>query len=590
MDIKIRFKAIFLSFLAFGLIIFTIFGLGIADFNNPYDFDLVQLDTGWTICRDGEQHPIENLSNANIDLANKGDIITLSTVLPTDININQACLEFRSILSTVDVYLDGKLIYSIGHNYVSEGKMVPKFHNFIPLPDDFEGKNLEITFTAQEDNAFSGFSDILLGHYKDIANKLLQPNRLAIIIGVFLCILGFILLVISPILFFSEYHDFSIFFSANISLFMGAYILCFNNIFWYLSNQPALYTLLEYLSLYLVPPSIIGFILTTGQIYHKKSTNIIFVIDISFVVITLILHITNIAHICHFITIYHFLFMSEGIFILASLLLVIYEEIKTRGKESATTMSTTMLVIGLIFFLFCALIDIAKFNLFKYGTTGEMNVKINFTTVGSLIFMICLFLNYFFHRIEYISASATTAHLQGLAYTDSLTGLANRAKCELSMAELSGNYTIISLDMDYLKYTNDTYGHSEGDKLLTGFSEILNNSFTDATLIGRMGGDEYIVILPFVDEQRTQRSIDCMVDLMCYRTSKEDHLRYSASWGYASSNEPNAKDISAQGVYLIADTRMYEMKKNHHNQTLDRLYDDLLNHKATQGGSADEKQ
>ena len=179
--------------------------------------------------------------------------------------------------------------------------------------------------------------------------------------------------------------------------------------------------------------------------------------------------------------------------------------------------------------------------------------------------------------------------MEGIAYTDALTGIANRARCELTLAKLDGDYTIISLDLDYLKYTNDNYGHAEGDHLLKGFAGILKESFTEALLIGRMGGDEFIVVLPYIDEERCERAIKCMVDLMCYRTSKEEHIRYSASWGYATNKELAFKaGATAQDVYLLADTKMYSMKKQHHNQSLGRLYDDLLKTCSQKGGSSNE--
>ena len=94
-------------------------------------------------------------------------------------------------------------------------------------------------------------------------------------------------------------------------------------------------------------------------------------------------------------------------------------------------------------------------------------------TIGSLVFIICLLLNYFYHCIESINEAATKLQLEGLAYTDTLTNISNRSKCELSLANLKGDYTIVSIDLDYLKYTNDNYGHDAGDKLLANFSQML---------------------------------------------------------------------------------------------------------------------
>lgn len=588
MEIKNKIKAVSLSILAIIIITITVIILGTAKFNTPYDHPLVQLDSGWTISRDGKSHPIESLSTASIGLANKGDVITISTILPFIEDIPQATLEFRSLLSTVDVYIDNVLVYSCGYDYSIKNLMLPKYHHFVPLPNDSYGKELRIVFSATEDNAFSSFSPFYLGSYKDISNKLLQPNRLSIVIGNFLCMFGFVLLVLSPFLIFSENHDYSIMFSALISIFMGFYILCYNDILWYLSNSPASYTFLEYLSLLLIPPCIIGFIVSTKQVRALGIGKALFSVNIAFVLIAVILHVTNLLHICHFVTSFHIMIVCEALFFVISLVHAIVVRRKKNPDGGNASMSATMLIVGLICFLTCAITDIILFNFLKYGSTGESSAKINFTTVGALLFMICLFLNYFFHCIEYISELSTKKHLEGLAYSDSLTGLSNRTKCELVFAELKGDYTIISLDLDYLKYTNDNYGHLEGDKLISGFGNILKNSFTDASLIGRMGGDEFIVILPYIDDERTERDINCMSDLMAYESARETHIKYSASWGYANSKERNLlKVVTPQKVYLLADSRMYEMKKGHHNQSLSRLYDDLLKNLSGKAGDTE---
>ena len=97
-----------------------------------------------------------------------------------------------------------------------------------------------------------------------------------------------------------------------------------------------------------------------------------------------------------------------------------------------------------------------------------------------------------------------------------------------------------------------------------------------------MGGDEFIIILPYVDDARVQRDLDCFEDLMNYHNSDKESIKYSASYGYASSTEKGfSHDVDPQQVYLLADTRMYKMKSNHHSQTLGRLYDDLLHNSDT---------
>ena len=83
---------------------------------------------------------------------------------------------------------------------------------------------------------------------------------------------------------------------------------------------------------------------------------------------------------------------------------------------------------------------------------GDVNASISFITIGSFFFMLCLLVNYFYHCIEYISEATVQNQLEGLAYTDALTRLSNRAKCELTLANTRGRFTIISIDLDFLSY------------------------------------------------------------------------------------------------------------------------------------------
>ncbi|HAJ44216.1 MAG TPA: hypothetical protein DCM00_16480 [Alcanivorax sp.] len=59
--------------------------------------------------------------------------------------------------------------------------------------------------------------------------------------------------------------------------------------------------------------------------------------------------------------------------------------------------------------------------------------------------------------------------------------------------------TIMSLDLDHFKAINDTWGHAAGDQVLRGFSELLGGVTREVDLCGRLGGEEFIVVLPDTD-------------------------------------------------------------------------------------------
>ncbi len=578
----------FLAVIAISILSFGLLLLGSKRFYAPKRFDLIQLDSGWTISRGNNTWELDSVNESNIGIVNNGDTLTLSNTLP-DIDLLQPTLYFRTVLSDVKVYVNDELVYTFGDEYLALERMLPKMENFVPLPADYQGKKVQVEITAHEDRAFSGLYPLYFGNYNDIKNDIIQSNRFPLVVGIYLCHLGFMLIILAPFLAFSKNHDFSIFFSAVTSIMIGVYILCYNDVFWYISDNPAFYTFIEYFALFSIPAAILGFVLTAGQAPFLKLGILLFQLSAGFVLITSLLHVSNRMHICNFVSMFHTFSLAEGIFVVFSLIKVAIEESRVKSDLRGKTSSTIILIIGLIIFTLCALIDIVKFNIMKFSNMGEVHAQINFMTLGALVFIMSLLLDYFYHCIEYISESTVKTELEGLAYTDTLTNLSNRARCEQYLVDLTGDFTVISLDLDYLKYTNDNFGHDQGDRLLNGFSEILTECFTSASLIGRMGGDEFIVVLPYVDEERIIRDINCLTDQLAYRNSQESKLRFSASWGYASSNDKElGGNHSAQNVYLLADKRMYIMKNQHHKESLGRLYDDLLNKVLGEGGNDDQ--
>ncbi len=94
-----------------------------------------------------------------------------------------------------------------------------------------------------------------------------------------------------------------------------------------------------------------------------------------------------------------------------------------------------------------------------------------------------------------------------LALTDPLTGLANRRRmmaeidrqimiCRQHFEERDRNLSLIVFDLDHFKTVNDTFGHQAGDKVLQRIAEITLEHVRDGDVVGRVGGDEFVWLLP----------------------------------------------------------------------------------------------
>lgn len=104
---------------------------------------------------------------------------------------------------------------------------------------------------------------------------------------------------------------------------------------------------------------------------------------------------------------------------------------------------------------------------------------------------------------------------QRLAITDSLTGLYNRRHF-FELARRSFEYALryqrplgaIMLDIDHFKHINDTYGHKTGDQVLQAVSELCQASIRKVDLIGRYGGEEFVIVMPETDLERAEQAAE----------------------------------------------------------------------------------
>jgi two-component system cell cycle response regulator len=98
------------------------------------------------------------------------------------------------------------------------------------------------------------------------------------------------------------------------------------------------------------------------------------------------------------------------------------------------------------------------------------------------------------------------AEIRAVSLTDQLTGVGNRRRLdqalilEISRAERTRKPLCGFMgDLDHFKRVNDTYGHEAGDKVLTAFGELLRKNTRPMDVVGRFGGEEFLVLMPHTD-------------------------------------------------------------------------------------------
>lgn len=166
-----------------------------------------------------------------------------------------------------------------------------------------------------------------------------------------------------------------------------------------------------------------------------------------------------------------------------------------------------------------------------------------------------------------------TKEIRIMSETDALTGLYNRRAAEEHITrqmQADGRNPdcvrpLISIDLDKFKQVNDTYGHLEGDALLIAVADTLRTSVRSSDIVGRIGGDEFVVYLSNVTDRQNAMAVAeklCQV-IRGLSTMKKEWSNISASIGISFADHPN---IKMEELYISADKAMYSAKENGRNQ------------------------
>ncbi len=152
--------------------------------------------------------------------------------------------------------------------------------------------------------------------------------------------------------------------------------------------------------------------------------------------------------------------------------------------------------------------------------------------------------------------------IEYLSFRDYLTGLYNRRYMEEAVKQLDNErnlpFTIICIDVNGLKLTNDAYGHEMGDKLLKTAAAIITSACRENDIICRVGGDEFVILLPNTDATQAE-GIKKRINVAANET-KIDSVIVSLAIGHATKA---SRGQNIAEIHRLADNSMYKNKLKH---------------------------
>ncbi|GAA60656.1 two-component system, cell cycle response regulator [Pseudoalteromonas sp. BSi20652] len=208
----------------------------------------------------------------------------------------------------------------------------------------------------------------------------------------------------------------------------------------------------------------------------------------------------------------------------------------------------------------------------QYGSVE----KSRFIASFSLVFIFS-FIGEFYRQKSHATIAKITLAQKKDAYTDQLTGAANRRFITSHffnlVSEQPQNYlpfSILLIDLDYFKFINDNHGHDSGDIVLIEFTKLLESQFSSDSIKARYGGEEFVVILPKETVYTAEKIANNFRQSLANKTLlnvEKDNITLTCSIGVAQVNK-----LEEYGDALKqADQFLYTAKETGRNKVISDL-------------------
>ncbi len=517
----------------------------------------ITLNQNWDIVINDDVYENVSLDSLRFKTVGKEDRIVMETMLPANFgDIKEPALCIPICQSVISVYVGEELIYEYGYDRERENKTVGKGLQLIDFQKEYQGEKLKIEMRVTENNAFSKFESLWLCDWRDSYRLIIEENRLSLFAGVFLVMFGIVVTILLIFAVTSEPRYIDLLLISIFSICMGVWTLAEGNIMGLFSIPPYTVSLIGNMPLLLAPLPILGYMYSYIKPLNSRIFKLVyrclFLVQFLFSIGAIVVHSLDIVHSTELLVYLYYFFLLHMLFFLY----VRYKNIQKTKKGRMPYHFGSVIVVG------CMMYDVVAFLCNRYRCYKFLELK-GVSSLGVIaaiaILLVDLFQDVTMKKME----EQEKELLIKRAYTDDLTQLHNRRFCSEYMEKLqeeSGKYAILSLDINNLKQTNDAYGHASGDVLIKSAAKVISDVFDKAGVVGRMGGDEFIVILPTSERGKVDGLLSSLKKNIENVNLNLQDLNLSIAYGYATCDE--IEKNSVERVYHLADNRMYQHKKS----------------------------
>ena len=503
------------------IVVFIIFVCFMAWLLNQLERDMIHLES-----------PVDFNEGWRLETDTSENTVVFSREISAEMLGKVVC--FYSYDSFVDATADGENIYHYGesHRFL---KSPGTLWHMITVPADALGETLVVKLQFAYDYKFTTDIRMMLGSSGAVVLTLLRREALDLVVNIAMFILGILLCTVFFLEFKNKMADKS-------SLYLGLLSICFvlwtNNsmfftqlIFPYGAGQYFVY----YFFLFMLPLLLMCYLET---ITKSLKFNYLFWSHAVLVLVLTALQLTGTAEFTETLSI--FLVFSAVEMLIAIGLLVM-----KRGSQG-----NRRLLVAFVTMVVCIIINAGLFFL-----SPTLGVSTTVAKLGISFYLLVSIYDSVSNIITDMAEAKQTKALRKIAFTDSLTGVGNRYAFNNDINNIPlQDLSLFSLDINNLKYYNDTYGHACGDTLICKAIQMMNQVFE---LLYRTGGDEFIAISSRCTDAELVAMKRKLGELMLSHNSGAPEVLVEIACGYSGFQEG---DVTFEDILRRADAEMYKDK------------------------------
>ena len=505
---------------------------------------IVTLTEGWDELR--EDGSIEEFTTFRKKL-DKNEI-TLSRIFVFELGSPRDTLNFEVRNAAVEIYQDGFLLASTPEEGAPEKDLFIGTYEVSQKLDIFPGSASEIVIHFRSSSPLS-VDYMYFGNAADIAFRTISdafPTLIFVVASFFMCAIVFLIMYVGRRkgMVLRTYYYLLIF-----VLVCSVWLVANLDFFEMLGASPTLLALVSYESFLLIPIAIALYMYNTFRSIRMAD---IVMIGYSF----LLFAVLNILHFTGMMTFIQSFLFAE-ISVASCMLLAVVQSILEYRRNPGT--AAGLMIAGCIILLLGC---VAQVLAFSFGRRVRL----------SPLFLASLLLFVFFQSMILVSElfklvdeGKKAGDYLSMARTDPLTGLGNRRALEFYISEISKSTNqflrigCIVCDLNGLKKTNDTYGHTVGDQMIKDFANCLSVCFENRGVPFRSGGDEFYILFSDVEVDMSAMMRRLMIGIEGSNTASEYKLSCSSGCyaDYVAANN----EAAIWDVIKMADAEMYKQKK-----------------------------